>query len=272
MSVRSLITYLSADVCQALMTAGLIASTLTVTDASNAAPIVITTATPHLVTRDSVVLVSGIVGNTAANDFWQVTPVDATHLTLQNSVGNGNYVSGGTAQTALIGGRILLGRWWVQQNQARPRIVAIPVEAPIVPRDQYAMADPGDESDPQAQALLSPSVALARNTFEIQVWGGQNPPDQDYDFDATELLRDQVIRSADALFRGNYTVSGGKWIDQAEKATTEMKLGHLFVFNLTIDAAIGQTPLMFAPPGTGFIVDVEMDNTGTPELAAEIIK
>jgi hypothetical protein len=275
-SVRSLIDYLSQHVCAALIVAGSVAATLTISDASNATPIVITTTTPHLLTRDGVVYISGVVGNTAANDYWKITPVNATSFSLQNSVGNGAYASGGTAQSALIGGKILIGRWWVQQNQARPRIVAIPIDADGLPRDQYAMADAtgnGNDdnlSDPQRAALLSPSVSTCHNGFEIQVWGGQNPPDQEYDFDATETLRDQVIRSCDALFRGNFTWGKGKWVDQAERVTTEMKLGHLFTFQLTIDAAIGQTPLVFTPPGPGFDIDVYGDNTGTPELAAEI--
>lgn len=272
MSVRTQIDFLSQKVCSALITAGFIAATLTISSASNATPIVVTTTTPHLITRDGVVYISGVTGNTAANDFWKVTPIDGTSFSLQGSVGNGDYVSGGTVQIALIGGKILLGRQWVQQNQSRPRIIAIPVESDGLPKDNYAMADADALSDPQRAALLSPAVSLAHNTFEIQVWGGQNPPDQEYDFEATEVLRDQVIRSADELYRGNFTWGKGKWVDQGEKATTEMKLGHLFVFYLTIDGAIGTAPDEFTPANPGFDIDVYGDNTGTPELAAEIIK
>ena len=282
MSVRTLVQYLSNHLCTELIQTGLIAATLTITGATNASPIVITTAMPHQLLPNAAVYITGVTGNTAANDFWSATPIDATHFALQGSAANGNYISGGTVQTALIGGKILLGRWWVQQNQVRPRIVAIPVEAPILPRDQYAMVNsvgttpaqttpPADGlSDPQRAALIAPAVAVTHNVFEIQCWGGQTPPDQDYDFDYTELLRDQVIRSADELFRGNYTVSGGKWVDQQEKATTEMKIGHVLMFYLTIDAPVTVVPQAFAPPGTGFVIDVFGNNTGTDELAIEI--
>jgi hypothetical protein len=269
--IRNIISWLSQHVCKDLITAGLVASTLTISNATNATPIVVTTTTPHLLTRDATVYISGVTGNTAANDFWTVTPIDASSFSLQNSVGNGDYVSGGTAQTALIGGRILLGRRWVQQNQAPPRIVAIPLDADGLPRDQYAMADANALTQPQRDALLSPSVSTVHNGFEIQVWGAWSPPDKDYDFDATERLRDQVIRSCDALFRGNFFWGKGKWIDQQEKSSTEMPLGHLFSFYLTIDAAVGQTPLEFSG-SDGFTIDVYGENTGTPELAAEIIK
>lgn len=284
MSVRTLIGYLSSHVCSSLITAGIVASTLTITDASNATPIVVTTATPHLLTRNAVVNISGVVGNTAANDFWNVTPIDASSFSLQNSVGNGNYVSGGTAQVALVGGAILLGRRWIGQNQAPPRVVAIPLDGDGLPRDQYAMVNsdgstptqvtpPADGlSDPQRAALLSPSVSTNHNGFEIQVWGAGNPPDKDYDFDVTELIRDQIVRSCDVLFRGNFTWGKGKWIDQQDKNSTETPLGHLFTFYLTIDSAICQTPLEFVPPDPGFTIDVYGDNTGSSELAAEITK
>lgn len=284
MSVRTLIGFLSAHVCQRLIEAGVIASTLTITGATNATPIVVTTSTPHLLAPDAVVYVQNVTGNTAANDFWNVTPIDATSFSLQNSVGNGDYVSGGTAQTALIGGKILLGKRWLVQNQMYPRIVAIPLEGDFLPRDQYAMVNsdgttpaqvtaPTDGlSDPQRAALIAPAVAVMHNGFEIRVWGGQNPSDPDYDFDATEILRDQVIRSADELFRGNYTASKGSWVDQQEKSATEMVRGHLFKFVLTLDAAITITPQEFTPANPGFTIDVYGDNTGSSELAAEITK
>lgn len=272
--IRNLVTYLSNHLCQALITAGFIAGTLTITGASNASPIVVTTAAPHLLLPNAVVFVQGVVGNTAANDFWVITPIDNTHFSLNGSVGNGNYVSGGTAQSALIGGKILFGRRWVQQNQMAPRIVMIPVEGdPGMPRDQYDMTDASTLSPNQLEALLAPGVAVARHAFEVQCWGAASPPDPDFDFDATEILRDQVIRSADALFRGNYTTQKGPWVDQQEKATTEMKIGHLFKFYLTLDAPVPQTPNQFAPPTPGFEADVYGLNQGpSAELAATIIK
>jgi hypothetical protein len=69
--------------------------------ATNASPIVITTATqsPAFVNNDFV-HVFGVGGNTAANGLWQVTAVTATSLTLVGTTGNGAYTTGGFATRA----------------------------------------------------------------------------------------------------------------------------------------------------------------------------
>lgn len=79
----------------------------TVTNATNATPIVITTATPHGLGNGDVVTISGVNGNTAANGTWRVTNAAGSSfelhgvqtpfaLTMANSQGSGNYTSGGT--------------------------------------------------------------------------------------------------------------------------------------------------------------------------------
>lgn len=70
----------------------------TITGATNATPIVITTSTNHgYVTNDSV-RIFGVTGNTAANATWHITYISDTTFSLDGSVGNGAYVSGGTAE------------------------------------------------------------------------------------------------------------------------------------------------------------------------------
>jgi hypothetical protein len=74
-----------------------------VTGATNTLPITVTTQTPHGLSTGNIVLISGVGGNTVANAFWQITKVNSTQFTLNNSSGNGAYTSGGTvlvAQTA----------------------------------------------------------------------------------------------------------------------------------------------------------------------------
>jgi Ubiquitin-activating enzyme E1 FCCH domain len=66
----------------------------TITAATNAAPIVITSA-GHGLTTGTLVTISGVTGNTAANGTFQVTVVDANTFSLNGSAGNGAYVSGG---------------------------------------------------------------------------------------------------------------------------------------------------------------------------------
>lgn len=71
------------------------AGTGSITGASNASPIVITSASHGLATGDIVTIV-GVLGNTAANGTWTVTKIDANTFSLNSSTGNGAYTSAGT--------------------------------------------------------------------------------------------------------------------------------------------------------------------------------
>ena len=70
-----------------------------VTDASNASPIVITTSKPHRLTTGTggVFRIAGVLGNTAANvnDPVAITVLTPYTFSINGSVGNGNYISGG---------------------------------------------------------------------------------------------------------------------------------------------------------------------------------
>lgn len=63
-----------------------------ITAATNATPIVITANSHGLQTGDDA-MISGVMGNTAANGRWVVTRVDANTYSLDGSVGNGAYTS-----------------------------------------------------------------------------------------------------------------------------------------------------------------------------------
>jgi Ubiquitin-activating enzyme E1 FCCH domain len=67
----------------------------TITAASNATPIVATSAAHGLSTGTRVTIAS-VTGNTAANGTWTITVLDANTFSLNGSTGNGAYVSGGT--------------------------------------------------------------------------------------------------------------------------------------------------------------------------------
>jgi hypothetical protein len=78
----------------------------TIIGATNANPIVITSVNHGLATGATVVI-SGVVGNTAANGTRTITVIDANRFSLNGIAGNGNYTSGGTwrtgSQTAFAG-------------------------------------------------------------------------------------------------------------------------------------------------------------------------
>ncbi len=68
---------------------------VSITDASNESPIVITTSSAHGL--KDFVYVSGVNGNTAANGVYSVTVTSDTTFSLKFTTGNGNYTGGGTA-------------------------------------------------------------------------------------------------------------------------------------------------------------------------------
>lgn len=68
---------------------------LTVTAASNANPINITTSTPHGLITNQLVGVYGVQGNTNANGGWTITVTGPTTFNLNGAVGNATYTSGG---------------------------------------------------------------------------------------------------------------------------------------------------------------------------------
>ncbi len=68
----------------------------TITGASNAGPIVITTSSTTGLANGDLVRVEGILGNTAANGLFTISNVTPTSFTLVDSHGNGAYTMGGT--------------------------------------------------------------------------------------------------------------------------------------------------------------------------------
>jgi hypothetical protein len=79
----------------------------TVTAATNASPIVVTTSIAHTFTNGSIVSVQNVVGNTAANGTWRVASAGATTIALTylddtNSTGNGVWTSGGTVNGTIL--------------------------------------------------------------------------------------------------------------------------------------------------------------------------
>jgi len=111
-----------------------LASTVAVSGATNASPIVITTSSAHGLGVGDKVVVASVGGNTAANGTWVISAVGggsgemgATTLTLQGTTGNGSYTSGGTVQgvksAPATGMRLGTGTAAVAKNGAGSAIV-----------------------------------------------------------------------------------------------------------------------------------------------------
>lgn len=85
-------------------------TTAGITGATNATPIVITS-TSHGLSTGNIVLIDSVLGNTAANGIWTVTNLTANTFSLNTSVGNGTYTSGGTI--GKVGKTLPVGGSWV---------------------------------------------------------------------------------------------------------------------------------------------------------------
>lgn len=70
-------------------------STKTISGATNASPIVITTTEDHGYNTGDTVIIDSVAGNTAANGTFQITSISDTTFSLDGSTGNGAYTSGG---------------------------------------------------------------------------------------------------------------------------------------------------------------------------------
>jgi hypothetical protein len=78
-----------------------------ITGATNAEPIQIT-APSHPITDGQTVLVSQVEGNTAANGTWYASYIDADNITLQGSVGNGDFTTSKTSYLYDSSGTLLV--------------------------------------------------------------------------------------------------------------------------------------------------------------------
>jgi hypothetical protein len=82
--------------------AALTSTSVAITGASSATPIVITTAAPHGFSNGDAVCINGVLGNVAANGCFRAASVTSTTLALTlrdgstNQAGSGTYTSGGT--------------------------------------------------------------------------------------------------------------------------------------------------------------------------------
>lgn len=74
-----------------------------ITAASNTAPIVITTSAAHGLAGTETVYIEGVLGNLAANGFWNISVLTTTTFSLTGSSGTGAWTSGGTVNVCSSG-------------------------------------------------------------------------------------------------------------------------------------------------------------------------
>lgn len=266
---------------------------------SGVSPIVVTTAYPHGVSGrgigGSALIVSGVTGNTAANNVSTdpndrtvglpqgvlAKPLTPTTLALYGQdqtassatvgqliplVGNGAWTGGGTLTPALTDGQILLGRENVKEHSSPPRIVMVPKATQVGPDD---MSVPSGKRTAERQFQIAQrSIGSDALTFEVHCWGQYLPvPDPQVDFDVTNAIAQAVKVSSYLLFGAASKRGAGRWDDERERATQLVKTGHLFTFELSVDVPVLDYPLTFAP--TNVVMETTVQSP-TPQTAQVI--
>lgn len=141
---------------------------------------------------------------------------------------------------ALTDGAILLGRQYVAEGSAPPRIVFVPMGAAFSAKDTYS-----GTGLPSAAQTANPSLATDTINFEVHCWGAALDQNPDDDFDFTEVLYQQVIRSTSIIARGSCTFGNGTYTNSRVNAGQMVRDGDEFVFNLSLQRPITSRVLPF---------------------------
>jgi hypothetical protein len=128
-------------------TGGAYGSTVSISGATNASPIVITTSSAHGLTTNDIVTVASVGGNTNANGTWQITVLSSTTFSLIGSSGNATYTSGGTVQKV---------------NSAADTALTSPAGTARVS---------GTQSNPSSNQYRSVATISFTSTLSIVEWG-----------------------------------------------------------------------------------------------------
>lgn len=108
-----------------------------ITGASDATPIVITTAAAHGLSTGNKVAITRVGGNTAANGNWTVTVLSSTTFELDASVGNGTYTGAGRVYR-LLGSHGGIAALHIGGEDGE-YVAALPASMPLVEGTAYRL-------------------------------------------------------------------------------------------------------------------------------------
>ena len=280
--IGSLISLISINVTSFLLTQGICTPlTLPITNATATTPITVTS-TGHGFPLQSKITgyVSGVTGETEANGWWLLTPLDANTFSLASvsaqviiapSVGTNAYISGGSISYAFPEGQILLGRRHVQSAGAvvSPRIVMVPTRAMAVGFSPYVgqgQAWNARGTAEQATMKLVAQAATDYTTFDVYFTAGANPPDPDFgDFDAVQLLAWSFYNTCWDLVGDAVDVKMIDWPSQTEQAGSQSQRGQRIHWVVQFNQPITIEPKTFVPVGTFIEFTVEPINAGSTD-------
>lgn len=170
---------------------------------------------------------------------------------------------------ALTDGKVLLGAEHVAEASAPPRVVFVPATSRWAAKQVYGPAkvqgypSANERLKVQERALLTETF-----TYRVHVWGQASPPDPAADYDATQVLYQQVVRSIHLLAPGNYTLEPGVWTDSTPRGSQMVRAGREFVFHVSFGTPVLDQLLPYAPADTAAHPTVKLDvGDGTPESA-----
>ncbi len=271
---------------------------LAIVGATNATPVVVTTAYPHGASLRGIggmsCVVSGVLGNTAANNIATdpkdrtvglnqgvlAVPTGPTTLALYGQdatgrlvpiAGSGTYTGGGILVPALTDGSILIGLENVREHSAPPRLVLVPRSIASAPRRGSMPNFSVPRNTERQSQIRERSIGTDIHSIDVHAWGQASPPDAAKDFDATLLLRNAVRDALHLLACGTSDTSVGTWDDAKERETQHVKAGHLLTFGIALQVPVLDNPqaggLAFVPSGASMQSTVQ---TTTPEVGATI--
>lgn len=136
---------------------------LSITNATNASPIVITSLSAHGLLTGNIATIQGVLGNAGANGTWSITVLSGTTFSLDGSTGTGAYTGGGQIDGGDIGqvDRI------IQTNSVDDNAVALTVSALALPITIAAVVAVPKAFVSVYQAAIAPAFAQFFKTIDI---------------------------------------------------------------------------------------------------------
>ncbi len=161
----------------------------------------------------------------------------------------------------IVENKILLGRQHQFAQHAPPRIIFTPTGSAFPMKDVYDRSTVASAAEMAAQRA-NRSLRNDEITFEVRCWGVSPDQNPDNDYDYTQILYHQVIRSIKLLAEGSFEISNGKWTDATFQSSQLVRDGRVFVFNAMFQTPILERlePLPYAPS------DVAMEATDSLKI------
>lgn len=168
---------------------------IAITDATNADPIVLTVPSHGRLTGD-IGIITGVLGNTAADGTKTLTVIDSDHVSLSGAAGNGAYTSGGYLYSPLSAAVMLREQMSLKTSQGAYSIVKKKtVENIDILRSQFQAANGGGKVAWFYEIFTNPLtvgfLAIPADTFTASVVFRRKP----LDHEAPDVAVDPLIPS-----------------------------------------------------------------------------